>query len=85
MELILGLALFAIVLSAFYTNTSLLFYGYLIAVVATIGLHTYDCLVISVLATGTCQDLADVIDQVGENMAAIAGAFVLAHTGLSIK
>lgn len=84
METILGLVLFAVVLSAFYTDTSLLFYGYLIAVLATMSFHLYDCLEILVLGTGSCQVYSDVIGDVVLNMGAVAGTFVLTHTGLAI-
>jgi hypothetical protein len=84
METILGFVIFAVVLSAFYTGTSLLFYGYLIAILTTLGFHMYDCVVILVLASGSCQVYSDVITDVRLNMAAVSGAFVLAHTGLAL-
>jgi len=84
METILGLVIFAVVLAAFYTDTPLLFYGYLVAVLATLGFHLYDCMEILVLGTGSCQVYSEVITDVRLNMAAVAGAFVLVHTGLAI-
>ena len=68
METILGLVIFAVVLSAFYAETYMLFYGYLVAVVATIGLHSFECLEILVLQTGVCSETSGVIGDVAENM-----------------
>lgn len=84
METILGLLIFGVVLSAFYTNTALLFYGYLLAAGVTLGFHHYDCTLLIQAGSGSCQSYSDVIADVRLNMAAVAGAFVLAHTGLGI-
>lgn len=84
METIVGFLLFGVIMSAFYTGAALLFYSYLVVVITTVGLHTYDCLGVLVAASGTCQEYADVIDNVVTNMAAITAAFVITHTGLAI-
>jgi hypothetical protein len=84
MEEVAGIVIFAVVLSAFYTNTSLLFYGLIVVTIATLGLHGFDCLKILADATGTCQPYADVIEDLQMNLAAVSGAFVLSHTGLAI-